>query len=274
MYGYCELTRDIKELGANAVSIGRSGLGREIFALHVGSSGGIQLIICGGIHARECVTAALVLRQAEFMLSCGERRFGAWLVPLLNPDGAEIVCGRERAPEWFSGNARLWKADAFGVDLNVNFDARWGSGKSNAFYRGSENYVGESPFSQAETRAIRDFTLAVMPSGTVSYHSKGRELYYDFFQSEPMMRRDGRIAELINERLGYKTVTGLKSAGGYKDWCISRLGIPAFTVEIGDDGAAHPLSLTDIEEDIRRNIDLPYRLYDAIGKSEIYESGD
>lgn len=31
------------------------------------------------------------------------------------------------------------------------------------------------------------------------------------------------------------------SAGGYKDWCVEKLKLPAFTVEVGKDEWKHPL---------------------------------
>ena len=31
------------------------------------------------------------------------------------------------------------------------------------------------------------------------------------------------------------------SAGGYKDWCIENLKIPAITIEVGDDRLSHPI---------------------------------
>ena len=47
------------------------------------------------------------------------------------------------------------------------------------------------------------------------------------------------------------------SAGGYKDWCIQKLKIPALTIEIGKDELTHPVSEKNLTEDYARNLDLP-----------------
>ena len=74
----------------------------------------------------------------------------------------------------------LWKANARGVDLKVNFDAKWGPGKQNVRYPASANYIGSMPFSEPETRALAEFTKEVKPDATISYHTKGGEIYYGF----------------------------------------------------------------------------------------------
>jgi hypothetical protein len=43
------------------------------------------------------------------------------------------------------------------------------------------------------------------------------------------------------------------SAGGYKDWCVEKLGIPAFTVEVGKDELSHPLGEETLQDIIEKN---------------------
>jgi hypothetical protein len=43
------------------------------------------------------------------------------------------------------------------------------------------------------------------------------------------------------------------SVGGYKDWCIKTLQIPAFTIEAGSDDFEHPLGETALENLLERN---------------------
>ena len=189
------------------------------------------------IHAREYITTYLALMQTEDFLSRGKRGT-VYFIPAVNIDGILKV---------LSGNT-LYKANADGVDLNVNFDARWGEGALNVRERGSENYIGEYPFSAAETRALRDFTLSVMPDATLSYHSKGEEIYWEFFQTGKRRERDLRIAQAVSTSTGYPLKSAGVSAGGYKDWCIEKLGIPALTVEVGNDKLSHPIGKEHAEE--------------------------
>ncbi|MEG1581561.1 MAG: hypothetical protein RR334_00170, partial [Clostridia bacterium] len=76
---------------------------------------------------------------------------------------------------------------------------------------------------------------------TLSLHTKGEEIYYDFYNKNK--KRDKKIANLFAHNLKYKIVSTEKnSAGGYKDWCIEKLGITALTIECGSDKLSHPLS--------------------------------
>ena len=122
---------------------------------------------------------------------------------------------------------------AAGVDLNVNFNARWGEGAQNVRTAGSENYIGAKPFSEPETVALAEFTRKIKPVLTLSYHAKGREIYYEFGQSGERLRRDRAVAEYAVSLTGYRLIEGTRgSAGGYKDWCVQELKIPSLTIEL------------------------------------------
>lgn len=250
--------RMLEKAGAKLFPIGKSLQGKDLLCLRIGS-GEKTIIITGSIHAREHATATLVLMQAEYALARVKKDEGTlYFLPCVNPDGADIACGKQPPPEFFGGDARLYKANARGVDLNVNFDAGWGEGIKNVFSHGGENYVGESPFSEPETQAMHRFTLSVLPDLTISYHLKGREIYYDFRCDAETSERYRETAEKANRKLHYKIVadSGV-SAGGYKDWCIQKLKIPALTIEIGKDELTHPVSEKNLTEDYARNLDLP-----------------
>ena len=227
--------------------IGRSAEGREIFALHIGLSRGKQGIAQYAIHGREWITGVIALYHVRRGLSRG----GAWVIPLSNPDGAlisevglsSLSEERRKRVMRINGGAdlRLWKANANAVDLNVNFGARWGTGAHNVTRPAPENYIGEEPFSEPETRTLRDFTAEISPAYTVSFHTKGGEIYWRFHQPLFRMLRDRRHAVRLSRATGYPLASAGRSAGGYKDWCVAEFKIPAFTVEIGRDELAHPI---------------------------------
>lgn len=231
--------------------IGRSVCGRPIVAVHAGGAGR-QLLLQYAIHAREWVTCLLALEHA----ARGVPRGGAWFVPLSDPDGAALALRGERFLRGVSEAHRrflldinknsvdfsMWKANAAAVDLNVNFDAAWGTGVRNVRVPAPENYIGPAPFSEPESRALRDFALALRPAATVSYHTKGAEIYWEFGQRGQSRARDEGIARALAAETGYRARRIEGSAGGFKDWCIHALGIPAFTIEAGSDALSHPLN--------------------------------
>ena len=81
----------------------------------------------------------------------------------------------------------------------------------------------------------------------MSYHTKGEEIYWHFGQSTRAYPRDKTLAQVLSRATGYPLCEAKGSAGGYKDWCISALKIPAFTVETGAEHWQHPLGEDALE---------------------------
>ena len=254
-----DIYQRIEGLNAPKIDIGKSVLGRSIYALKAGDGNPVGLIQYA-IHGREFSTARLAIEQYKV----GVARGSCYFIPLVNPDGALLaerglssVADGEKRKElllWNGGNNdfRLWKANANGVDLNVNFPAKWGKGASNTRTAGAENYIGKKPFSEPETVALKNFTLQVRPDYTVSYHTKGEEIYWHFYQSSHTCPRDKRLAEVLSRATGYPLAEAKGSAGGYKDWCIQRLKIPSFTIEVGS--GTNPLPLSQFDKIYKENL--------------------
>ena len=217
--------------------IGESFLGFPIYAFTVRKTDYPKIIVQYGMHAREYITTLLSIRHIKNFYRYGNMGT-VYFIPAVNPDGIKIS---EKA-------LPLYKANARGVDLNVNFGARWGEGKSNVKTRGKENYVGKYPFSEPETKALKNFTLLIEPQGTLSFHSKGEEIYFEFFQDREEYLRDKIIAEAVAKKTGYVIKSTPNSSGGYKDWCISTLKIPSLTIEVGRDELTHPIKREYLNE--------------------------
>lgn len=222
--------------------IGRSFFGLPIFYAAVEKTERPKIIFQYAIHGREYITSYLCLKQIEDFVSFGKRG-KAYFIPLVNSDGVAIACG----------GSPLYKANGRGVDLNVNFDARWGTGAKNRRTRGEENFIGAYPFSEPESIALRDFTLKVMPDATVSYHAKGEEIYWEFFQEGRLRKINLKLAKAVAEVTGYTIKSTPDSAGGYKDWCADKLKIPSLTVEVGADSLEHPIGVERLDEIYLKN---------------------
>lgn len=71
--------------------MGYSVLGRPIYGVHLGSYEGPQMIMEGGIHAREYLSTLYLIEEIKYL---AEKTFlfdGTYVIPLTNPDGAGIV---------------------------------------------------------------------------------------------------------------------------------------------------------------------------------------
>lgn len=243
-------------------SIGRSTLGRNIYAIGAGKlrSGTVMV---GGVHAQEWLTTLLLMKfcfdlsKREEVL-CRLENKGVIIIPCLNPDGVEIALkGAEGAKELrdcveriSNGDISKWQANANGVDLNHNFDAGFAAlkrleQKAGITSPSPRQYGGEYPFSEPETKALASLCRLFDLQTAFAFHSQGEEIFYQYGKNTPPRSR--LMAELLAEASGYKlsTQTGLASHGGFKDWFIEKLHRPAFTIEIGK--GENPLPITDLD---------------------------
>lgn len=277
---YTEVKQRIEQLqdvkGVDFFTIGYSLLGEPIYAAHVGSYEGKQLLVEGAIHAREWVTSLLLVEMATYYATQNFRG-GMYFIPMVNPDGVRLVLDGvkdiscEKLREFLklvnngSDDFSLWKANANGVDLNVNFDALWGQGTQNVFCLAPANFVGYYPNSEREVQTLIDFTNQVKPDITLSYHTKGEVIYYGFETlSDAQLARDYAIASTISDTNGYPIVKTSGSVAGYSDWVSLNLGVPAFTIEVGNNSLSHPIGEEYLNVIFEQNKEVPRVALDAV----------
>ena len=267
--------------------IGLSVLRRYIYSVSFDFGSKDWVIIQGAIHAREHITTDLIcklIQEVSFnfekykLLNTPNLLF----IPMVNPDGVELcyhglksVSKRTQKSLIYKINGSkdfsLFKANANGVDLNTNFDAKWGSGINNKLTPSASDYIGISPMSEPEVQALARVTIDKKTIFTISYHSKGEDIYYNFFNKKENLKRDKKIAKIRARSLHYKIRNVERvSGGGYKDWCILRLKIPAVTIEVGKDNLVHPIDKSALKQIYNRN----KNIIKVLGKitKEIYEN--
>ena len=116
-------------------------------------------------------------------------------------------------------------------------------------------FGGKYSESEPETQAVVNFIRKIDCDILLSFHSQGKEIYYDFNGFSPAGAEEK--AEKIAKKSGYTVShpTGTASYGGCKDWFISEFGRMGFTVEIGTGKNPLPVSmLDDVYEDNARLI--------------------
>lgn len=248
---YATLLQRLKGVDGKVYSIGKSLCGRELFCIERGQ--GAPVLVHGAIHAREHLTADVVMDLTARTVPKGIK---IYFVPMVNPDGVSVVFDGilgvsdkyRKLIKATTPDTKLFKANARCVDLNVNFDADWGTGLSNVYKPSFENYIGKEPFSEPETQALRDLTLQIAPRVTISYHLMGGEIYWSYGR----IRRYKSQAERFATATGYPLKTAEGSAGGYKDWYLSNFDGIGLTVEVGRD-LYHPYPDSELTEIIERN---------------------
>jgi hypothetical protein len=113
-------------------------------------------LIVGGIHGDESAAVPLVREFAP------PRGHPVALLPLANPDGV----------------ARASRYNARGVDINRNAGFDWRAD--------SAEPAGDAPWSEPETRALREFVLNWRPAKIIALHWALAEIDADGVQSTPL----------------------------------------------------------------------------------------
>lgn len=259
MYSYAQMMLDIGEFEVeypdilSVSTIGSSELGRAIPVICIGNPDAeYQVLLLGAVHGREHMTAWLLMAIADYWLQNDLLSYGDvcyHVIPMVNPDGVTISqtgCLSEEQEKIYLRDKKVgytweskidyatqWKANGLGVDINRNFPSGW---KRITTRRSpsSEKYRGTEPFSSAEAKALRDYTLSYPFDATISYHSSGNLIYHSYGNKKDVNKLSKSLANAVKEISGYPLDDGGSVAGaGYKDWAIDELKIPSITVEIG-----------------------------------------
>ena len=253
-------------------SIGKSVMGKSIPFIKIGV-GETEVFYNASHHANEWLTTPLLLKFLEeysesyavgttiFNVSARAlyEKATLFLVPMVNPDGVDVVNGVIGDSNTATRVKRLsenypnipypngWKANVNGVDLNLQYPANWERAKEIKYSQGftlpgPRDFVGNAPLTEPEARAVYQFTRTHRFRLTLSYHSQGEIIYWKYLDYEPENSR--RIAEHFGRVSGYSVEETPYSSGfaGYKDWFIESYNLPGYTIEIGLGMSPLPLS--------------------------------
>lgn len=259
---YEETKRTLARYPAWVKVIGSSVFGRKLYVLQKGKGG---ILVQAGMHAREHITTRVLLRLVQYR-SIMSLFPSIALVPLVNPDGVELCLkGAEGFPNRetllrINGGADFsgWKANARGVDLNVNFNAEWGKGKNASAAPAPQGYAGAFAESEPESKALATFARMQGFDVTVSLHAKGEEVYAGFLGFDP----DPSLSLALSRALGYPLKESVGSVGGFKDWYVFAFRKPSFTIELGKDSVDYK-ALYKEEQDL---VERTYRALCAVGE--------
>ena len=263
--------------------IGESFYGRKIPQITLGR-GDRRVLYNAAHHANEWITVPVLMKFLEdYAMAVSEkgRIFGfsaqalyqrttLHLVPMVNPDGVDLVTGglRPEDPGWAEARTLAenypqipfpegWKANLRGVDLNLNYPARWEQARQIKFAQGFDrpgprDYVGAAPLSEPESEAVAGLTNRTEPGLTVSLHTQGNVIYWKFGSMEPPGARE--LGERFAAVSGYalEDVPYASGFAGYKDWFILTRDRPGYTVEVG--AGTNPLPLSQFDDIYARTL--------------------
>ena len=294
MYTYQKMESDIELLkqryeGVTSDSIGTTTDGRNLYRIVIGSRDAKKkILVVGAIHAREYITAPLVMRQIKEMLDKREDgdksldEICIEYVPMVNPDGVTISqsgingLNKEESKkklqeiidswsEWglkenqdkYNWYLNKWKNNLNGVDINHNFPTQGWPNRADSRKRPcNEFYKGASAGSESETQYLITLVNNENFDAVLNYHTQGQIIYWsNQHASADVLAKDRAMADIVAAYTGYKLVApeadGSKYGTGFKDWLDWEKGIPNVTVEVGI--GTSPVPETQIESIWQQN---------------------
>ena len=96
-----------------------------------------------------------------------------YFVPVVNPDGYSYLTSNS----YWRKNRKRFSDGNYGVDLNRNYDAHWGT-VGISTYTGNDLYCGTAPFSEVETQAMKWFAVQKNFSIVINNHSYSSLILY------------------------------------------------------------------------------------------------
>ena len=258
-------------------SIGTTFEGRNIWCLEISNNPGVDegepgVFFMGLHHAREWPTVEICLHIADELTSnygsntqitnlVNNRRI--WLVTCVNPDGY-YYC-HDLGNDWRKN--RKPYPGGIGVDPNRNYAGSsdgdpwgaWGSVGTGSISNNpsSEVYCGPSPFSEAETQAVRNIFIQNDISAAITWHTHGQLVLWPWGytpntapDSSYISQVGQQIAAQITRQSGSGTYTPQQACSLYPttgdtiDWAYGFshyvIGRPTFAYTIEACDSFHP----------------------------------
>lgn len=241
----------------STVSIGQSYEGRDMRVIQITKAGANKpnVWIEAGIHAREWIASAvgtylineLVTNYAQHKDIVDNLNFH--FLPMANPDGYEYTRSNNRG--WRKTRSDNPGSGCKGTDPNRNWAFKWGeNGVSHDPC--SDVYLGSKPFSEVETRNIRDYVNNLSPVPLLGHciHSYSQlwlwpygyayDAYPENWQEIKQLAEDAADALYQVHGTYFTPMNSAElypAAGASDDWYRGTLGARfSFTTELRDTG--------------------------------------
>ncbi len=161
------------------LGFGRSVQGRPLVAVRVGDPNSPnKALVVGVIHGDEPAGASVTRQILRRFREIGG--VDLWVVKAVNPDGL----------------AHHTRRNAHGVDLNRNFPYRWQGGVPAS----SGYYPGPHPFSEPESRAVRELVRQIKPRVSIWFHQPWDQVLAPCHGAVPLQRHFSQVSGIPLKR--------------------------------------------------------------------------
>jgi carboxypeptidase T len=235
-------------------------------------------VVVSAIHARELATAEISWNWIDYLtagygtdatITSLLDTTEVWVIPVLNPDGRKIVEAGGNSPYYQRKNANTTvgscsnpptASNQSGVDLNRNATFHWG-GVGSSSSACTQTYKGVSAASEPETAAaqglfnslfkdnrgtaITDAAPATTTGTFMTYHSYAGLVLYPWGDNNSLAPNGAKLRTLASQLASYNGYTYgqggnvlYQTTGTTDDDLYGRLGVAAFTTELGASGTS------------------------------------
>ena len=244
---------------AGLITVAKSRMGRDIFALSAGSLKGANVII-GGFEGNDAISPSIILTFAsryfdalfsgnelsEINIKAACEKGSVIFIPCINPDGAVIYQrGFSFGMSWLKNNGGFlqcrqkdYRANAAGVELDGNFDHDFeGRRKKERLFgkytKSPCGFSGEKAFSEPESAGLRDFLLNVKPRLVCKLSPGEGEILW---RSENPHKNSHRIAKVVSSLSGYplEAEIGSPAEGSFRQWASEKLSAPSIEIKVDE----------------------------------------
>ena len=289
-YSYNEMVNLLNELKEKHgkimeyYSIGKTYGGRDIMVIKISDNVSIdenepEILFTAAHHGNEKPSYQFLLKFIQYLCNEYDKNVTIkhvvdnaeiFFIPMVNPDGVENNTRKNMEPNNCIGENIFFVMR--GVNLNRNYDVGWDEWKPWYFTTTTATpygdvllsmlgyppeYRGEKPFSENETKAIKNFVENRHIILAADFHTgAGKIIFYPYGYTNKKPKDEATfisIAENISAINGYAFSEAGKAATGMEmDWLYNKHGVYAIIIEISREIA--PQEEYKMEEIVRENI--------------------
>ena len=232
----------------NTEVVGHSVKGSPIPLVKLGK-GDRKALITAGIHSREYLTIAFAMRcieeyaeayysksgkYGEYDIVTMLNEYTLYIVPMMNPDGLDIVTNGKKTLYDKSLKGTTYKRNANGVNLNRNFPFEWNK-ITTGTSTNNEDYKGKKAGSEPETQAMMTLCELHDFEWMYSMHLYGNNVYWRDSKNG-VIPGDEALVKKLNKVCGFiispSTTDPNGYGGGFENWFRQTYKKPGFCVEL------------------------------------------
>lgn len=271
--GYASKHPDI----AAAESIGKSGQGRDIWALKITKDASAAhdpskpvILYNGAHHAREVMSVEVPLDTIDTLLNGygTDAKVTHWVdsneiyvMPMFNVDGSNQVFTNDNM--WrknTKGCAASGKcASGTGVDINRNYPYQWAGCQGSSTQKSADDYHGTAAGSEVETQAMMNFVGNIRPVFDISYHTYSEIVLWPYGCDGQHTPEQAVFADIGNKMAGLlpsddsssqKYTAGTpwetlySTDGDDMSWMYHQYGVYAYAIEVNGNNEGFQPSFT------------------------------